>query len=225
MPIPHNRIPIRIKASGSAFARHRARLAPYYERVRRWLPLSLMVMGLFLLGYVGSEYYSMFREQKRLHAAWDQQNAAPRNVAAAAPHDDLMRVQIERIGLDAIVLEGTARKQLKVGPGRIIASALPGEAGNAVITAHRDTFFRHIYELGKGDPIIVRRNGEILTFAVTGKKVVSPDDLSVLKATADPTLTLITCYPTYYIGPAPERLVVTAKLASRAPEPPAIAQK
>src|SRR4051812_23093572 len=98
-----------LKNVRSAITRHQARLAPYYKRVGRWLPLSLMVLGLFLLGYVSAEYYSMYREQKRLHAAWERQNAAPRNAAAtaSAPHDDLTRVQIERIGLDAIVVEGT----------------------------------------------------------------------------------------------------------------------
>jgi sortase A len=89
---------------------------------------------------------------------------------------------------------------------------MPGEPGNAVITAHRDTFFRHIYELDKGDEIQVRRNGRLFTYQVTGKKVVPPQDLSVIKQTTDSQLTLITCYPTYYIGPAPERLVVFSRL-------------
>jgi sortase A len=125
----------------------------------------------------------------------------------------LIRVSIPKINLDAIVLDGTGRKQLKNGPGRVIGTALPGEPGNSVITAHRDTFFRHIYELNKGDSIMVQRNGETLRFEVTGKKVVEPDDLSVLKQSDDSRLTLITCYPIYYIGPAPQRLVVFSKLA------------
>jgi sortase A len=91
-------------------------------------------------------------------------------------------------------------------------TAMPGETGNAVITGHRDTFFRHIYELAKGDEIQVRRNGRVFTFVVTGQRIVQPDDVSVLKQTDDPQLTLITCYPTYYIGPAPQRLVVFSKL-------------
>src|SRR6185503_18054571 len=80
------------------------------------------------------------------------------------------------------------------------------------ISAHRDTFFRHIYELNKGDEILVRRNGKVFHYQVTGKKIVMPDDVAVLKQTTDPQLTLITCYPTYYIGPAPKRLVVFSKL-------------
>jgi hypothetical protein len=65
----------------------------------------------------------------------------------------------------------------------------------------------------KGDSIMVQRNGETLRFEVTGKKIVEPDDLSVLKQSDDSRLTLITCYPIYYIGPAPQRLVVFSKLA------------
>ena len=127
--------------------------------------------------------------------------------------DDLLtRVVIPKISLDAIVVEGVSRKQLSEGPGHIKGTATPGEAGNAVISAHRDTFFRHIYELNKGDEILVRRNGKVFHYQVTGKKIVMPDDMAVLKQTSDPQLTLITCYPTYYIGPAPKRLVVFSKL-------------
>jgi sortase A len=93
------------------------------------------------------------------------------------------------------------------------SSVPPGETGNAVITGHRDTFFRHIYELNKGDDIFVQRNGKMFRYQVTGKRVVQPTDISVTHNSEDARLTLITCYPTYYIGPAPERLVVFSKLA------------
>lgn len=98
-------------------------------------------------------------------------------------------------------------------------TAQPGETGNAVITAHRDTFFRHIYELNKGDQIQVRRSGRTFTYEVTGKRIVMPEDVSVIKPTDNPQLTLITCYPTYYIGPAPKRLVVFSKLVDSDGQP------
>ena len=180
--------------------------------LRRHLPLVLTFVGVFLLGFVGSEYYGMYREQKRLTQEWEQQNAPQQGEARRAAADGLTRVEIPKISLDAIVVEGASRKQLKLGPGRITTSALPGELGNLVITGHRDTFFRHIYELTPGDDIVVRRNGQVFHYRVTGKKVVDPSDVSVLKPTKDAQLTLITCYPTYFIGPAPERLVVFSKL-------------
>lgn len=188
------------------------------QTLRRHLPLVLTVVGIFLLGFVGSEYYGMYREQKRLTVEWEQQNAPPKPGEVKSTGDGLTRIEIPKIELDAIVVEGASRKQLKLGPGRITTTAIPGESGNSVITGHRDTFFRHIYELGKGDEILVRRNGEVFRYKVTGKKVVDPSDVSVLKPTSDAQLTLITCYPTYFIGPAPERLVVFSKLDGSAAE-------
>lgn len=186
--------------------------------LRRHLGLVLTILGVFTLGFVGSEYYGMWREQKRLTEEWEQQQKPSPNAAAKPAGDGLTRVAIPKIDLDAIVLEGAGRKQLKLGPGRIKTSALPGEVGNSVITAHRDTFFRNIYQLTKGDDILIRRNGEVFTYKVTGKKVVKPTEVSVLKATPDAQLTLITCYPTYFIGPAPERLVIFSKLEERKAE-------
>ncbi|MCU1287278.1 MAG: hypothetical protein JWO13_3628 [Acidobacteriales bacterium] len=185
---------------------------------KRYISTVLIIVGGLMLSYVASQYYGMYSEQKRLAQEWEQQNSHPQNSAATQQpvrHDGLIRVSIPKINLDAIVLDGTTRKQLKNGPGRVIGTALPGEIGNSVITAHRDTFFRHIYELAKGDSILVQRNGETLRFEVTGKKIVEPDDVSVLKQSDDSRLTLITCYPTYYIGPAPQRLVVSSKLSER----------
>src|SRR6266404_1315298 len=182
---------------------------------RRYLSSVLIIVGTLILSYVASQYYGMYREQKELGQEWaKQQNVQPHKPGNAPVRvEGLIRVSIPKINLEAIVLDGTGRKQLKNGPGRVIGTALPGEPGNSVITAHRDTFFRHIYELNKGDSIMVQRNGETLRFEVTGKKVVEPDDLSVLKQSDDSRLTLITCYPIYYIGPAPQRLVVFSKLA------------
>jgi LPXTG-site transpeptidase (sortase) family protein len=182
--------------------------------LRRLASLALIVVGIGLLGYVGSQYWGMYRSQQNLEAAWERQAAnmnAPGQVNIS-PDQMLTRVVIPKINMDAIVVEGASRKDLSEGPGHMKETAMPGETGNAVITAHRDTFFRHIYELGKGDQIQIRRNGRVFTYEVTGKRIVQPDDVSVLKQTTDPRLTLITCYPTYYIGPAPERLVVFSKL-------------
>jgi sortase A len=173
----------------------------------------------------------MYAEQKHLAAEWRQQMERPQVVQASASaqsddtHPDLIRVQVPKIDLDAYVVDGTSHKQLKLGPGWITTTAMPGEPGNAVISAHRDTFFRHIYELSKGDDILVRRNGRVYKFEVTGRRIVQPEDISVLKQTADAELTLITCYPIYYIGPAPERLVVFSKLVEQTPDTQTVAKQ
>ena len=176
-----------------------------------------MVTGIGLLGYVGSEYWAMHREQRALHRQWDHQQRPISFLALNASKDTskdkgLSQVSIPKINLDLIVIEGTNYKALRLGPGHIRNTPAPGEPGNSVISAHRDTFFRHIYELTAGDEIQVRRQGHTFTFQVIGKKVVSPDDLSVMRNTSDSRLTLITCYPIYYVGPAHQRLVVSSKL-------------
>lgn len=181
---------------------------------RRTLSLLLVLIGIGLLGYVASQYWGMYHSQQKLEMEWQHQ-AALVNVPGAPKltADDLLtRVVIPKINLDAIVVEGVSYKDLSKGPGHIKDTAVPGEPGNAVISGHRDTFFRHIYELTKGDEIQIRRDGKVFRYEVTGKEIVMPDDVGVLKQTADPQLTLITCYPTYYIGPAPKRLVVFSKL-------------
>lgn len=176
----------------------------------------LILIGVGLLGYVGHEYWVMHREQQELHQKWlaqQQSSALHSNSPAIKEEDDrLTRVSIPKINLDLVVVEGTNHRALRLGPGHLKDTPLPGEVGNSVISAHRDTFFRHIYELAKGDEIQVRRDGHTYIFQVMGKRIVDPDDLSVIRNTDDARLTLITCYPTYYIGPAPQRLIVTAKL-------------
>lgn len=173
-----------------------------------------LVIGLGLIGYVASQYWGMYRGQHQLQAQWEKQVAlaATPSLSKVPPAEILTRVSIPKIKLDAIVVEGATPKQLAMGPAHMTETAYPGETGNAVITGHRDTFFRHIYELQKGDTILISRNGESFKYEVTGKKIVKPTDVSVLKQTSDPQLTLITCYPTYYIGPAPDRLVVFSRL-------------
>lgn len=178
--------------------------------------MALMVAGLFLLLYVGTQYSQMYLKQRSLEREWlaQQETKVERSgpTANEIAQAGLTRLLIPKIGLSAIVVEGTNHAALKVGPGHLEGSALAGNPGNAVITAHRDTFFRHIVELKKGDPILVQRNGRSFTYEVTGQEIVEPDDLAVAEPTSDNRLTLITCYPTYYIGPAPKRLIVTAKL-------------
>jgi sortase A len=187
---------------------------------RRIVSLALVVGGAVLLAYVGFEYWGMYRSQKDLESEWEHQavTSAP-GQPQLSPEQMLTRILIPKIAMDAIVVEGASRKELSAGPGHMKQTAQPGETGNAVITAHRDTFFRHIYELTKGDQIQVRRSGKTFTYEVTGKKIVVPEDVSVIKQTTDPQLTLITCYPTYYIGPAPKRLVVFSRLVQNDGQP------
>ena len=184
-----------------------------WTRLRRHWPSLLIVAGVALLLYVALQYATMYAAQHRLAQEWEQQNL-PLPTRPAGLVTTLTRLTIPSIKLDAVVVEGVNRKDLLIGPGHLPDTPEPGEPGNSVISAHRDTFFRHIHELKPGDSVLVLRAGRQFRYQVTGKKVIQPDDLSVVKPTSDAELTLLTCYPTYYIGPAPQRLVVFSRLVN-----------
>ncbi len=194
----------------------RIRVELRHPDVRRLGSYLLLIVGIALIVYVGIQYGSMYREQSRLAREWQAQQVRPPADHPGVPADTLTRLTIPKIDLDSVVVEGTTHHDLLLGPGHMENTAVPGESGNSVISAHRDTFFRHIYELNKGDSILVQRGGTTYQYEVTGKKVIEPDDLSVIRPSQDTRLTLLTCYPIYYIGPAPKRLAVFAKLVNRA---------
>jgi LPXTG-site transpeptidase (sortase) family protein len=189
--------------------------------LRQRLALFLTCAGILLLLYVFSQYAQMYVGQRTLASEWRQQNAQPAGASsnnAGDAGDALTRLTIARIQLDAVIVEGTSHQALKLGPGHMEHSALPGSSGNSVIAAHRDTFFRHLDELQQGDEIDVRRQRKVYRFEVTGRQIVEPTDLSVLRQSASAELTLITCYPPHYVGPAPKRLVVVARLMAAGPD-------
>jgi LPXTG-site transpeptidase (sortase) family protein len=188
-------------------------------RSRNLVPTILIVIGALMVLYVASQYGEMYLEQKRLANAWEQEQAlrsdSPTTQQAHAMKDNgMVRLVIPKIDLTSFIVEGTNHKSLLLGPGHMTKTAEPGEIGNAVITGHRDTFFRNVYQLEKGDQVFVERGGKRFVYQVTGKKIVDPDDMSVTRPTSDAEVTLITCYPTYFIGPAPKRLVLFTKLAN-----------
>jgi LPXTG-site transpeptidase (sortase) family protein len=178
---------------------------------------ALIVAGAMLLLYVGWAYFMMWQQQRTLSKQWAQRYEQPANHSEVLD-DGLVRVVIPKADVDAIVVNGVTHKLLAVGPGHMPSTPMPGEAGNAVISAHRDTFFRHIGDLRNGDQVIVHRGGSIFQFAVKNKKIVKPNDMSVIQPTGGAELTLITCYPTYFIGPAPKRLVVVSELVRTLPD-------
>ena len=185
-----------------------------HRGIRQYFAVLLISLGTLLSLYVGGTYLWMYEQQRQLMQEWQTQNSGISLPTTQV--GGLTRISIPKINLDAVILEGTSHKSLTLGPAHLRDSALPGDPGNSVLAAHRDTFFRHIYELKTGDDIFVERNGQHYHYVVTGKRVVQPADLSVLDTTSESRLTLITCYPVYFIGPAPGRLVVIAKLAQRA---------
>jgi sortase A len=120
------------------------------------------------------------------------------------------RIEIPRIGISAMVLEGDGDGVLEKAVGHVPTTAFPGGPGNVVIAGHRDTFFRALRKIRKDDDIIFTTTQGTYNYQVGSIEEVGPQDVQVLKASLHPTLTLVTCYPFDYIGPAPERFVVQA---------------
>ncbi len=119
-------------------------------------------------------------------------------------------LRIPKIGLEVPVLEGTDDLTLNRGVGHIEGTPQPGEAGNSGIAGHRDGFFRGLKDIAVGDRIgLVTLVGNE-SYEVDRITIVSPDDVSVLADSGEPSLTLVTCYPFYFVGDAPRRYIVRA---------------
>lgn len=193
----------------SSGASDKPKLLDRRSRPRRIASSVLLAVGGVLCTFVAGSYAWMYAEQKELLHEWKTEKAAK---------ETFTKLSIPSIGFSAVVLEGASQHSLLLGPAHLTGTAAPGSFGNAVIAGHRDTFFRHVHSLKSGDDIYIQRSGRQFHYVVVHKKIVEPTDLSALKESGDGELTLITCYPTHAIGPAPQRLIVVAKLSNR-PKP------
>jgi len=142
--------------------------------------------------------------------------AAWRAVRSSGPAP-LAILRIPRLRVDVLVLEGTDDLTLNRGAGHIEDTARPGTDGNSGIAAHRDGFFRALKDIAVGDVIELETAGAIEHYRVERTWVVDPEDVSVLDPTPTRALTLVTCYPFYFVGSAPQRFIVRAVTTSQTP--------
>jgi sortase A len=138
----------------------------------------------------------------------ESERPLPAPIQAGSP---ISRIEIPRLGVSAVIVEGLKPRDLTLAIGHVPGTALPGEAGNVAIAGHRDTFFRKIGGIRKQDKITVTTRKGSFQYSVDSIVIVEPKNTGVLLPTTEPTLTLITCYPFYYVGPAPKRFVVRAR--------------
>ena len=184
--------------------------------------MSLCVAGGLTVSLAGGRYAVGSLQADEARSRWEQ-DAARRAVAqsrADAVHRAISgkivagapvaRVMSPKIGLDAIVLEGVSDDELNGGPGHFPGSALPGEKGNAVVSAHRDRHFNHLGELQLGDTVVTETETRRTTWVVTNRRIIDKDAPALFR-TPDATLTLTTCWPIRYVGSAPDRLILTLK--------------
>jgi sortase A len=154
-------------------------------------------------------------EPDRTANAREQEPARPRPVA---PRELIGRIMIPRLGVRGIVQEGVDDKTLRRAVGHVPGTAMPGEGGNVGLAAHRDTFFRGLKDVRKNDRIRLETSNGDYEYQVDSIRIVKPNDVEVLASTrADRALTLVTCYPFYYVGNAPKRFIVRAKLIELKP--------
>ena len=137
---------------------------------------------------------------------------AYRDAAPPAAGSILGRLEIPSVDLSVMVLQGTDDWTLNRAVGHIEGTALPGQIGNIGIAGHRDGFFRGLRKLSKDDTITLTTLQGRFQYRIKTARIVKPSDTKVLAATSTPTLTLVTCYPFYYVGDAPKRFVVTAEM-------------
>ena len=128
-------------------------------------------------------------------------------------------LRIPSIKLEVPVYDGTTDAVLDLAAGRIEYTALPGTVGNVGIAAHRDSFFRGLKDIREDDTIALTTLDGTFRYKVEWTKIVKPADVSVLEPTDEPALTLVTCYPFYYVGSAPERFIVRAYRIPEKEEP------
>lgn len=173
----------------------------------------LLMAGSLALAWVLVTRLAIARDQESWARELESQvTARPVKADAPAKGDFIARIEMPRLGLSAMTREGTDPKTLERSVGHIANTALPGENGNAAFAGHRDTFFRSLKHVRAGDRIIMTTPGGRHEYVVRDTRVVPPSDVSVLDPTPAPTLTLVTCFPFSYIGPAPNRFIVRADL-------------
>jgi sortase A len=186
-------------------------------RIVRWSRRLLVLTGMVLLGYVGLTLLNARRYQESAkHSLETQVEVLPdtNSIAFRPPAkqgDVLGRIDIPRLGMSFAVLQGTNSRTLRLGAGHIEGTPLPGDPGNSGIAGHRDTFFRELRNIRQNDEIQLQTLTGLLHYEVDWVKVVNPDDVSVLAPSSGSALTLVTCYPFYFLGSASQRFVVHAR--------------
>jgi len=146
-------------------------------------------------------------------SAWSTQRQADYRLSLAETFDAPPGVlEIPSLKLTVPIFNGTSELVLNRGVGWIEGTAQPGDDGNVGLAGHRDGYFRGLKDLKLGDRIEVQSVGRTLRYRVTALKVVDPTDVSVLDPTDEPSVTLVTCFPFYYVGNAPRRYIVRGTL-------------
>jgi sortase A len=174
----------------------------------------LLAFGILAMGYAGFVFADSHAYQA-LEMKKFKQAGLLSEPHILAEGDVIGEIQVPRLGLNAIVVQGDSAANLRRAVGHLSKSALPGEWGNVALAGHRDTFFRTLRDIRLGDEIKFKTRERSFEYLVESIEVVAPTDIRVLKSSTGHDLTLLTCFPFHYVGPAPNRFVVRAREVDR----------
>jgi LPXTG-site transpeptidase (sortase) family protein len=180
----------------------------------------LMALGIAAVAYAGgalaygdvAQRYASWKfvQDTRATAAVEHTAAAVDSRADVHEGDRVGRLEIPRLGLSVVVFQGIEESALVAGAGHVPGTPPPGGDGNVVIAAHRDTYFRKLSGILAGDRIRVVTLRRTYEYVVESSETVDPEDTQVMESRDRNELTLITCYPFYFVGSAPKRFIVHA---------------
>ena len=197
------------------------------KKLLRWSQLGLFACAAALLGYcifvLVDTLAFQERESRILERLLEDRHAtggdalpvqplSPPTIPPASAMSGLIgRIEIARLGLSVMIMEGDDGKTLRRAAGHVPGTALPGQLGNVGITAHRDTFFRPLRNIRMDDVITLTTLQGEYQYRVVSTRIVSPQDVEVLDSSGGEVLTLVTCHPFYFVGAAPNRFIVRAE--------------
>lgn len=183
-----------------------------------WMQRLFLTCSLTALGYCGfvmaDSWAFQLREERQLASFLPELPSRPkaRPVARPVTASGLIgRIEIKRLGLSVIVVEGTTATALRRAVGHIEGTALPGQPGHIGIAGHRDTLFRSLKDIRQSDVITFTTPSGAYLYRVVSTTITIPTDVAIIEPTLTQVLTLVTCYPFNFIGSAPERFIVRAE--------------
>jgi len=196
-----------------------------FEKASLWIERTAWVAGAVLLSMYGG--MRLWAEESRAQAVeefraantppadqtlWSQKRVTAYVEAQKAGDAPQALLRIPQLTLDVPVYGDTSDLNLDRGAGHIPGTAQIAQAGNTGIAAHRDGFFRKLKDVELGMDIYIEHGGKTLKYHITEISIVTPQESAVLAPTERPSVTLVTCYPFYFVGSAPQRFIVRGEL-------------
>lgn len=175
-----------------------------------------LAAGITLLAAGGGLWWLSYQGQEEAARQWEEIGTpsveATPAITALPDGGAMVRMWIPRLGKEEYVIKGATSRNLKRGPAWLVTTSPPGGEGNCVIAGHRDTHFRFLKDVRAGDVIELKYGKRVFRYAVEAMHIVKPSNRQYLRPAGNAVLTLVTCYPFYYVGPAPKRYIVRAVL-------------